>query len=224
MAKLVLIATAAIALYLASIIIFALLTANNPTLYMDDVQITVDGKTLYIENFTETTSLNIDETGMRAYSQKEYVSPPNSLAIIRPGSHGIILEINAVVPDDWRDLKISFMSKLTGVPPSAFDLNMWFGNSIRGSYASLHMGEKDVLSGRCLWSVYDTWVDDSYPYYNISFEGKGDVVLDWSSWHRVDLSFNQPESKFVYAVDSNVVSVLEFGSYSGSNLKVMWSR
>lgn len=225
MGKLSTITIVATTLYLALITLLALTTSNNASHYIDDVSMTLDGKTLRSQNFTmeDTNPAEyIGEARITRYSQEDYSSPPGSLAILRKGGHGVILEINVVV-ENWSELKISFMTKITGEPPSNINLDMIIDDGYLGSHASIQLGERDLLSGRCHWHAYDWW-DASTPRAHYNFAEEGDIEWDWSSWHRVDLTFDLSASTFTFCVDSNDVSILEFGSFYGSDLKVMWQK
>jgi hypothetical protein len=213
-------------LYLALIIILALTTPNEVSLYLDDVSIIADGKTIHNLNFN-TNNTNpgeyVGDVSIVEHSEDDYASPPSSLAILRKGAHETILLIIDDPLAGWSELTISFMTKMSGVPPSRLWLGVNVDDGYLGSSASIQLGERDFLSGVCHWEAHDAW-DAPTPRSHFNLDDGGSIGWDWSSWHKVGLILSRSTSTFTFSVDSNVLCILEFGSYYGSNLRVEWGK
>ena len=206
------------ALFLAYTISVALISINQSeeNAYLDDLTVTIDGITTLSQDFTNEnqsrliTEYFVDEqlvegifigrSDVAIYSSSEYHSPPHGLGIAHPSNYGTALLVRAELPSGWREMNISYYTKITGVPPSQLNTMLSFDY---GSGVYIVVGDKDILTGNCQWLLSSGWsdIDDIYNPYSAS----GYVSWDWSVWHRLDFIFSRDSDCFRFYIDGAVL-------------------
>jgi hypothetical protein len=217
------------------VFIFALIISpvEKASIYIDDISVFADGNLVHFIDFSDinqtrvaigyygTTSpqTQIGVGLIAKYSEVEYYSPPRSICIPRNSSNGIALFIKDQPFTDWSELKVSFMTKISGVSPSRIYLWIDSDDGYYGSSAHIGLGEKDFLSGKCIWDAYAAYYSGSPPT-NHNWDDTGSLNWDWSSWHKVEFTISRPDSTLVISLDSNVLRSVAFEHIYGDNLMV----
>jgi hypothetical protein len=209
------IATILFLLYVIGLVSISLRSKTELTLYIDDVVVTVDQRNLYDLSFTEETQnrlpsgqpvyetmvpgAHVGPSDYVEYTGDEYVSSPMSLGFLTGAEYGVGIVIKDNLPAGWEELRVSYMMKGTGVPPSTLSCMVRFDYT--SGLMQFDLGEKDYLTGACLWDVYEGGVNADSSLQSM----RGSVPWDWGAWHRMDLAFSRSQNSFSLILDGNVL-------------------